>query len=82
MRCLTTAGYEKVFVEKASGAQQDRPQLKAALNYMRPRDTLVVWKLNLLTRSMTQLIETAEHLGAQGRGCKSLIHAQSFRKGE
>jgi DNA invertase Pin-like site-specific DNA recombinase len=42
---LHTAGCLKVFVEQASGAQRDRPQLQAALDYARPGDTLVVWKL-------------------------------------
>jgi DNA invertase Pin-like site-specific DNA recombinase len=39
-----------VFEEKASGAQRDRPALKAALDYMRTGDTLVVWKLDRLAR--------------------------------
>ncbi len=48
-----------VFEETASGAQRDRPQLAAALDYMRAGDTLVVWKLDRLARSTKQLIETA-----------------------
>ena len=40
---LGEAGCERVFTEKASGAQRDRPQLQAALSYMRAGDTLVVW---------------------------------------
>ena len=52
------AGCEKLFVEKASGAQRDRPQLAAAIDYMREGDTLVVWKLDRLARSVKQLIET------------------------
>lgn len=59
---LLEAGCEKIFEEKASGAQRDRPQLKAALDYMREGDTLVVWKLDRLARSMKQLIETVEEL--------------------
>ena len=42
---LSTAGCKRVFTEKASGAQRDRPELQAALRYMREDDTLVVWKL-------------------------------------
>jgi predicted DNA-binding WGR domain protein len=42
---LKAASCEKVFVEKASGAQRDRPELEAALNYMRKGDMLVVWRL-------------------------------------
>jgi len=57
---LRKEGCEKIFQEKASGAQRDRPELKAALGYMRKGDTLVVWKLDRLARSMKQLIETIE----------------------
>jgi DNA invertase Pin-like site-specific DNA recombinase len=42
---LTAAGCAKVCEERASGAQRERPELKAALGYMRRGDTLVVWKL-------------------------------------
>ncbi len=47
---LTSTGCAKVCTEKASGAQRDRPQLKAALDNMREGDTLVVWKLDRLAR--------------------------------
>jgi DNA invertase Pin-like site-specific DNA recombinase len=69
---LTQAGCEKIFTEKASGAQRDRPELKAALDYMRPGDTLVVWKLDRLARSLKQLIETVEGLEQRGIGFRSL----------
>ena len=59
---LEKAGCERVFIEKASGAQRDRPELGAALGYMRSGDTLVVWKLDRLARSLKQLIETVEDL--------------------
>ena len=57
---LTTAGCEKLFTEKASGAQRERPALQAALHFTRGGDTLVVWKLDRLARSLKQLIETVE----------------------
>lgn len=69
---LHQAGCEKVFTEKASGAQRERPQLKAALEYMRPDDTLVVWKLDRLARSLRQLIDTIEDLHARDMGFRSL----------
>lgn len=72
---LKGAGCEKVFVEKASGAQRERPELKAALDYMRDGDTLVVWKLDRLARSMKQLIETVEGLEEVGVGFRSLTEA-------
>ena len=72
---LKAAGCEKVFEEKASGAQRDRPQLTAAVEYMRQGDTLVVWKLDRLARSMKQLIETVEGLDGRGIGFRSLTEA-------
>jgi DNA invertase Pin-like site-specific DNA recombinase len=69
---LTNEGCEKIFQEKASGAQRDRPELKAALGYMRKGDTLVVWKIDRLARSMKQLIETIESFQDRGIGLKSL----------
>jgi DNA invertase Pin-like site-specific DNA recombinase len=72
---LTAAGCEKVFTEKASGAQRDRPDLAAALSYMRSGDSLVVWKLDRLARSLPQLIETVATLEDQGIGFRSLTEA-------
>jgi DNA invertase Pin-like site-specific DNA recombinase len=72
---LHAEGCPKVFVEQASGAQRDRPQLQAALDYARPGDTLVAWKLDRLARSLTQLIETIELLAARDIGFRSLTEA-------
>lgn len=69
---LQKAGCEKVFIEKASGAKRDRPELKAALEYAREGDTVVVWKLDRLARSLKQLIETVEDLEDRGVGFKSV----------
>lgn len=77
INALHAAGCKKIFTEKASGAQRDRPQLKAALEYMRANedDTLVVWKLDRLARSLRQLIDTVEKLEKQGIAFKSLTEA-------
>ena len=69
---LHGAGCLRVFEETASGAQRDRPQLAAALDYMRFGDTLVVWKLDRLARSTRQLIETVEELARRGIGFRCL----------
>ncbi len=69
---LHAAGCVRVFTETASGAQRDRPQLAAALDYMRAGDTLVVWKLDRLARSTKQLIETVEELARRGVGFRCL----------
>lgn len=70
-----TRGCARIFAEKASGAQRERPQLTAARDYMRAGDTLVVWKLDRLARSMKQLIETIEGLAARDIGFRSLTEA-------
>ena len=73
---LKEAGCQKIFTEKASGAQRDRPELMAAMNYIRPgEDVLVVWKLDRLARSLKQLIETVEKLEMQKIGLLSLTES-------
>lgn len=72
---LKAAGCKKVFVEMISSAKDIRPQLAAALDYLRPGDTLVVWKLDRLARSMKQLIDTVDTLKAGGVGLRSLTEA-------
>ena len=72
---LREAGCERIFEETASGAQRDRPQLAAALEYMRNGDTLVVWKLDRLARSLKQLIETVERLDESGVGFRSITES-------
>ncbi|MDR0753319.1 MAG: recombinase family protein [Holosporaceae bacterium] len=59
---LRKAGCERVFTEKISGAKANRPKLQEALDYMRAGDTLVVWKLSRLARSLTQIMSTAKEL--------------------
>lgn len=72
---LNAVGCVRVFEETASGASRDRVQLAATLDYMRSGDTLVVWKLDRLARSLKQLIETIEDLEKRGIGFRSLTEA-------
>lgn len=65
----------RIFQETASGANSDRPQLVAALDYMREGDTLVVWKFDRLARSLKQLIATVEELERRSIGFRSLTEA-------
>ena len=58
-----------------SGAVTDRPTLHDALEFARRGDTLIVWKLDRLARSMKQLIETVETLRMRGIGFRSLTEA-------
>jgi DNA invertase Pin-like site-specific DNA recombinase len=72
---LKEAGCEKIFIEQMSGAVADRPALGEALDYARSGDTLIVWKLDRLARSMKQLIETTEGLRLRGIGFRSVTEA-------
>lgn len=69
---LKEAGCSRIFEEKASGTKTDRPQLVAALDYLREGDTLVVWRLDRLGRSLRHLIETVSDLDDRGVGFKSI----------
>ncbi|MCW5597580.1 MAG: recombinase family protein [Nitrosomonas sp.] len=69
---LNEAGCKKIFTEKVSGASKDRKQLQQALDYMRRGDTLVVWKLSRLARSLTQIINTVKDLEERQVGLKVL----------
>ncbi len=69
---LKRAGCERLFDDQASGARTDRPGLADALAYLRAGDTLVVWKLDRLGRSMSHLIEKIGELAARGIGFRSL----------
>jgi len=69
---LGKAGCDRIFSETASGAQANRPELAKALEFARPGDTIVVWKLDRLARSMKQLIATVELLKDRGIGLESL----------
>ncbi len=66
MDALRAAGCGKIFTEKASGSHRDRPQLTAALDYLREGDTLVIWKLSRLARSLTQILKTAADINERG----------------
>ncbi len=69
---LTKAGCEKIFTDKASGAKSDRPGLTDALQFARGGDTLVIWKLDRLGRSIRGLIEMAAGLSARNVDFRSL----------
>jgi DNA invertase Pin-like site-specific DNA recombinase len=72
---LKAAGCERIFTEKASGAQRERPELQAALSYLRSGDTLVVWKLDRLARSIQQLLQTVDTLQTSGIELRSLTES-------
>ncbi len=69
---LAKAGCGKIYTETANGAKTDRPVLDEVLSYLRKGDTLVVWRLDRLGRSLQHLIEVVAALAERGIGFKSL----------
>ena len=69
---LTGAGCSQLFTDRLSGARERRPGLDAALSHLRVGDTLVVWRLDRLGRSLKHLIETVQTLEQRGVGFRSL----------
>jgi DNA invertase Pin-like site-specific DNA recombinase len=69
---LKAAGCRRIFAEKQSGRDTDRPELVACLDFMHPGDTLVVPSLDRLSRSLQDLIATVGDLRRRGIGFTSL----------
>src|SRR3954463_10991018 len=69
---LTAAGCEQLYTDTASGSVTDRPGLTQALSHLRAGDTLVVWRLDRLGRSLAHLIDTIRRLQEQVIGFRSL----------
>lgn len=63
---------EQIYEDSASGAKDDRPDLAACLKALRPRDTLVVWKLDRLGRSLPHLVAIMDDLNKRKIGLKVL----------
>lgn len=72
---LTRAGCEKIYEDKISGVRVERPGLTRALEMLREGDTLVVWKLDRLGRSVKQLVDMVGELHKRGIQFKSLTDA-------
>jgi DNA invertase Pin-like site-specific DNA recombinase len=66
------AGCDKIFADKVSGTKAERKGLTEALSHLREGDTLVVWRLDRLGRSLRHLIDTVTELHDRGVGFKSL----------
>jgi DNA invertase Pin-like site-specific DNA recombinase len=72
---LNKAGCKRIFTDKLSGAQLERPGLKEALSHLREADALVVWKLDRLGRSVKGLVDLVNELEARE------VHFQSITDG-
>ena len=75
IEALTRAGCERIFDDKISGSRAERPGLAKALEMLREGDTLVVWKLDRLGRSVKNLVDLVGGLHKQGVQFKSLTDA-------
>src|SRR3954464_11785444 len=69
---LQKVGCEQIFTDRVSGTKASRPGLSEALSHLRAGDTLVVWRLDRLGRSLRHLIDTVTGLQERGIGFKSL----------
>ncbi|MBK6616471.1 recombinase family protein [Ottowia sp.] len=72
---LNGAACEQVFHETATGTFRDRPELTACLRTLRKGDSLVVWKLDRLARSLKDLVEIVHDLNQRGVGFRSLTES-------
>ena len=72
---LEAAGCIKIFTDTASGSLDQRPELDRMLDQLRPGDTVVVWRLDRLGRSLRHLISLIEDFEERGVGFRSLTEA-------
>lgn len=72
---LKRAGCTRIFTDVASGGKSERRGLAEALDFLRPTDTLVVWKIDRLGRSLPHLVEVIKDLQEKGIGFRSLTDA-------
>ena len=74
-RALKAAGCRKLFEEAASGGRWDRPELHRMLDQLREGDTVVVWKLDRLSRSLKDVLHIMERIAEAGAGFRSLTES-------
>jgi DNA invertase Pin-like site-specific DNA recombinase len=71
-KALRAAGCRRIFEEAASGGRWNRPELHRVLDQLREGDTLVVWKLDRLSRSLKDVLHIMEQVGSAGAGFRSI----------
>jgi len=69
---LHSIGCDRIFEDRISGSADDRPGLMAMFSHLRPGDTLVVWRLDRLGRSLKHLLEIVDRLKLDGVEFKSV----------
>lgn len=75
VEALEKTGCDRIYQEVVSGIKAERKRLNEAISYLRPGDTLVVWRLDRLGRSLKQLIEIINDLRKREIGFKSIIES-------
>ena len=75
MDALRAAGCERIFIETASGARADRPELAKLLEQARSEDQICIWRLDRLARSLRHLIAIADDLNGRGIALRSLTES-------
>ena len=74
-KALRAAGCRRIYEEAASGARWDRPELHRLLDQLREGDTVVVWKLDRLSRSLIDTLRVMQRIAAAGAGFRSITEA-------
>lgn len=76
---LTRYGCEKIYIDVISGAKADRPQLTIMIEHLRSGDTVVVWKIDRMGRSLIHLVQLVDVLQEKGVGLVSLTEGLDTR---
>jgi DNA invertase Pin-like site-specific DNA recombinase len=74
-KALKAVGCKRLFEEAASGGRWDRPELHRLLDHLREGDTVVVWKLHRLSRSLKDVLHVMERIGNAGAGVRSITES-------
>jgi DNA invertase Pin-like site-specific DNA recombinase len=75
LKALRSAGCRRLFEEAASGGRWDRPELHRMLDQLRRGDTVVVWKLDRLSRSLKDVLHIMERIADAGAGFRSVTES-------
>ena len=81
LTALKRAGCKRIFTDKATGAHVKRPELATCLKALTTGDTLVVWKLDRLGRSLHDLIALLDELKGRGVAFRSLTESIDTTRG-
>jgi DNA invertase Pin-like site-specific DNA recombinase len=77
-KALRAAGCRRLFEEAASGGRWDRPKLHRLLDQLREGDTVVVWKLDRLSRSLKDVLHIMERIAKAGAGFRSITRTSTL----